>query len=364
MRQDDSGRTPDHVVQRNQSSVPRGCEMYEPTGSFYLDTPRTQPSRKAKKRSPRVVAGSFLAVIGIASMLLAAVLAGLHFLVVDSSPTIAAVDSAFVSPAARAELHRELSSSIVDRMVGPEVGAAAAIYGIDVTQEADLVVDKIIDDPNFRSAFDTFVVQAHDQMLVDSAGPAANMSPVTDAALEVIHSASPRLSVLISPNSEILMFDTSSLPDLTTQVSLADRLLVYALLGMIAIPLAALVHPRRHRVLAWVGRAWLITGLASAAGTVVMPYLVGRLTGWSTVEIAIRAALIRYLVPASAVALVGLTAMTAAALWRHWEITRTSREGATAALGAGLVPGSAPAHGLLDLASRGLVDAGRPLTNI
>jgi len=98
-----------------------------------------------------------------------------------------------------------------------------------------------------------------------------------------------------------------------------------------------------------------------------MPYLVGRLTGWSTVEIAIRAALIRYVVPASAVALVGLTAMTAAALWRHWDITRTSREGATAALGTGLLPGGpgpAPARGLIDLASRGLVDAGQTLTNI
>jgi len=338
--------------------------MFEPTGSVYLDTLQNRVSHVPEKRSPRVVAAGLFGIIGVTSMLLAALLAGAHYLLADSAPTVDAVDSAFVSPAARAELHREMSTAIVDRMVGPEVTAAVAKYGIDVAEEANLVVDQIIDDQAFRSAFDDFVVQVHDLVLVDSAGPEADMAPVTEAALTVINRDSPRLTVLVSPDTDLLAFDTSALPDLTSQMSLVDRLLLWALLGIVAIPVAAAIHPHRHRVLAWVGRAWLLTGLAAAGSTAMLPYLVGHITGWSTVEIATRAALIRYIVPASAIALVGLTAMTAAALWRHSDLTMTSREGATAALGISLVPGPAPAHGLLDLAPHGLVDAGRPLTNI
>jgi len=338
--------------------------MFEPTGSVYLDTPLNRVVRKPEKRNPRVVAASFMGIIGLASMLFAAALVGVHYLVADSTATVAAVDSALVSPAARAELHRELSSAIANRMISPEVAAAAATYGIDVAQEADLVVDQIIDDPAFRTALDDYVVQVHDLILVDSAGPEPDMAPVTSAALAVIKRDSPRLGVLASSNTDILVFDTSALPDLTGPTSFADRLLLWSILGIFAIPLAAAIHPDRHRVLAWLGRTWLVTGLVVAGSTVMLPYIIGRITGWSTVEIATRAALIRYLIPASVVAMAGLASMSAAALWRHRDLTRTTREGATAALGIGLVPGPAPANGLLDLASRGLVDAGRPLTNI
>jgi len=338
--------------------------MFEPTGSVYLDTPLTRVVHKPEKRNPRVAAASLIGVLGVASMLFAAALTAVHYLVADSSTTVAAVDSALVSPAARAELRRELSSTIANNMVSAEVAAAAATYGINVAKEADLAVDQIIDDPAFRTALDEYVVQVHDLILVNSAGPEPDMAPVTNAALTVIKRDSPRLGVLISSNTDVLAFDTSALPDLTGPMSLADRLLLWSILGIVAIPLAAAIHPDRHRVLAWVGRTWLVSGLVVAGSTVMLPYMVGRFTGWSTVEIATRAALIRYLVPASAVALVGLASMTAAALWRHRDLTRTTREGATAALGIGLMPGTAPAHGLLDLASRGLVDAGRPLTNI
>ncbi len=338
--------------------------MFEPTGSVYLDTPRSRPSAPLPKRSPRVKVASFLAIVGLAAMLLSAILAGVHFLVIDSAPTTAAVDSAFTNPTARAELHRELSAAITERMVGADVAAAAAGYGIDVGSEADLVVDKILDDPSFRLALDEFVARTHDLILVDRNGPDANIAPVTDAALEVIRVYSPRLTVLISPDTDIFAFDTSTLPDLTSPMGLVDRVLRYALFAMVALPLAATVHPKRYRILAWVGRTWLMSGAVAAAATVTLPYIGGRLTGWSTVEIAIRAGVGRFLVPASAVALLGLTLMTVAAVWKHRDQTRTSREGATAALGFGLVPGPTPAHGLLDLASRGLVDAGRPLTNV
>jgi len=338
--------------------------MFEPTGSVYLDTPIHRTVSPVKKRSKRVTVASLLAIVGIASMLLSAALAGVHYLVIDPAPTIAAVDAAFTNPTARTELHRELSAAITNRMVGPDVAAVVSGYGIDVATEADLVVDHIIDDQSFRMALDEFVARTHDLMFVDRDGPAANIAPVTSAALDVISRESPRLTVLISPNTDIFVFDTSAIPDLTSPMRLIDPLLKYALLGMIALPLAAAIHPNRHRILAWVGRAWLLTGAATAAATVTLPYLGGRVTGWSTVEIAIRAGVIRFLVPASAVALIGLTLMSAAAVWKRWEQTRTSREGATAALGIGLVPPGTPAHGLLDLASRGLVDAGRTLTNV
>ncbi len=321
--------------------------MFEPTGSVYLDPPSRPSVPVTRPARARVVSAAVLGFIGMTSMLLAGILVGLHYLVADPAPTIAAVDATLDSPVARAEMHGKLSSAIADRMVGPDVSAAAALYGIDVKADADLVADAILDDPAFRVALDKFVVRAHDLMLIDPGGPAADVSAVTDAAMAVVERESPELAAMIAPDSQILAFDSSSLPDLSLPMRFVDQALFAALIGLLGLPLAALIHPHRHRVLAWVGRLWLIAGAAAASATVGLPYLGGKMSGWSTVEVAVRAALLRFLMPSAGIALAGLAFMTTAAVLKYREQTRTSREGADAALGMGPVLSPAPAHGMI-----------------
>ncbi len=336
--------------------------MSEPTGSVYLDAPDQSPARANRSARARVVSAAVLGFIGMTSMLLAGVLAGLHYLVADPSPTIAAVGATLDNPVARAEMRRKLSSAITDRMVEPDVSAAAALHGIDVKADADLVANAILDDPTFRLALDGFIIRAHDLMLIDPRGPAADISVVTDAAMAVVDRESPQLAAVIAPDRRILTFDSTSLPDLSVPMRFVDRALLSALVGLLGLPLAALIHPHRHRVLAWVGRLWLIAGVATAAATVGLPYLGGRISGWSTVEVALRAALFRFLVPSVAIAMAGLAFMTTATVLKHREQTRISREGAGVALGIGLISGPASTHSITNLTTRGMAEVGRPLT--
>jgi len=338
--------------------------MFEPTGSVYLDPPTTYaiPNRPPPRR--RILAARLLGFIGMTAMASAGFLAGVHYLIADPAPTAAAVNGALDSPIARAELHRELSTAIADGMVEADVSTAAAAYGIDVEAQALLVADAILDNPAFRTALDEFVIQVHDLVFVDADGPAPDATAVTDAALDVMKLRTPELADLVDPGKQVLTFDVGSLPDLTRPMHSARRALTIALIAMIAIPMAAVVHPHRHRVLAWVGRSWLVAGASVALATVVLPYLGGRVSGWTTVEVAIRAAVGRFLVPSSITALIGSALMTIAAVLKRRDQTKTSREGADVALGIGLTPSRAPVRPSDDIASRGLVDAGHPLTSM
>jgi len=337
--------------------------MFEPTGSVYLDAPKQQHAPTPLVSRRRVLAARLLGFVGVTAMAMAGVLAGIHYLIADPAPTVAAIDGALDSTIARAEMQEELSAAISNRMVDADVSDAAATYGIDVAAQASLVANDILDDPTFRAALDEFVVEVHDLILIDPSGPVADTTAVTNAAVSVMKTRTPQLADLITPGTQVLVLDASSLPDLSQPMRFVYRALVVALIAMIGIPLAAAIHPQRHRVLAWVGRLWLTAGASVAVATVLLPYLGGRLSGWATVEVATRAAFNRFLAPASATALVGLALMTLASVLKRREQTKTSREGAGVALGLGLTPGPTPARSKLETAGRGLVDAGRPLTS-
>ncbi len=338
--------------------------MLEPTGSVYLDTPRERTVRPNHSSRRRVVSAAVLGFIGIASTMLAGLLAGVHYLVAEPEPILAAIDAAIDSPLARDELHEEISSAVADNLIGSETAEAAGLYGIDVAAESNRVADAILDDPAFRSALDDFIVTIHGLALIDSEGAQVDFTPVTDAALSVLSHESPQLFDLASPERQIIMFDTESIPNLSAPMQFVDRALLVALVGMLGLPLAAAVHPRRHRVVAWIGRTLLVAGTIVGGLTAAVPYIGGMATGWSTAEIALRAAVHRFVVPSVTAVVVGLTLMTIAAVLKKRQNMETSREGADVALGIGQFPGSEPPVGLIGIPDRGLVDAGRTLTNI
>ncbi len=338
--------------------------MLEPTGSVYLDTPRVPAAQPDQSPRRRVVSAAVLGFIGIASTMFAGLLAGAHYLVAEPEPILAAIDAAIDSPLAREELHEEISSAVADNLIGTETAEAAALYGIDVAAESNRVADAILDDPAFRSALDEFIVTVHGLALIDSEGAQVDLTPVTDAALSVLSRESPQLFDLAAPERQIITFDAESIPNLSAPMRFVDRALLVALVGMLGLPLAAVVHPRRHRVVAWIGRTLLVAGTIVGALTAAVPYIGGRVTGWSTAEVALRAAVHRFVVPSVTAVVVGLALMTTAAVLKRHQRMETSREGAGVALGIGQFPDSEPPVGLIGLPDQGLVDAGRTLTNI
>ena len=137
------------------------------------------------------------------------------------------------------------------------------------------------------------------------------------------------------------------------------------LLVMLLIPVGFVVHPHRHRMAAWVGRWLLVLGLVSGLAAVGLPYLAGSVTGYQGAAIAIRSISLRLLAPAAVTGIVGMGLASFGAVLKHREQRRVADEGAAAALGYDEPPLWPPSTSpKLDLASRGLVDANHPLTNI
>jgi hypothetical protein len=202
--------------------------------------------------------------------------------------------------------------------------------------------------------------------MVERETTALDLTALNDAVRAVIEANSPRLAPIIPPDAELWTIDRNSLPDFTAASDLAPRIRRDALLASLLLPIGLALHPRRHPLAAWVGR-WIVGfGLICAIAAVALPYLIGELTGYRSAEIAVRSVSLKLLAPAVLSGIVGIGLTSFAGVLRKREQRRVADEGAAAALGYNEPPfwqqTSAPPS--LDLSSRGLVDAGHPLTNI
>lgn len=338
------------------------------TGSVYLDAPppsrhRTLPRRRA--RGSRTVGASVLATVGLTALTAIALLVGVRSLVTDPAPFAGAVDSALDQPAVRDELQAEVAAAIVSDLVGDELIAAAAAFGVDVPAEATRVAELVLDDPAFRVAVADLVVEIHHRVVVEADPADIDLTPISTAVIAVIRANSPELSGILPPGTAITSVSADELPDLTGPMGEVGRLLALASLLALALPLALLLHPRRHLVLSWLGRWLLAAGLGAAVLAVALPYLGAAVSGWSIVEAMTRTTSLRLLAPAGIAGISGMAVVSVAGVARNRERRMVVDEGAAAALGVdepALITTTTPAE--RDLARRGLVDVSHPLTNI
>ncbi len=340
--------------------------MVQTYHSVYLSLPRHRPDPADERRRRRRTLGAGLTFVGLAAATLAAPLALARWVVTDPTVAVTAVDAALDDPIGRAEMERELDRLIGERLVDPDTAAAATAFGVDVDAAIDDWVTAAVDDPAVRGAIDDLVVDLHHRLLVEPDPSPLDSATLTTAITDVVTRTTPDLVGLVAVDATLVELDTATLPDLTGATARLDEILTLVLATLLALPLAVLVHPERHRVFGWVGRWLLAAGIAVAVAAVTAPYLAGTATGWSIVEIAVRSVSLGLVVPAGLAGIAGAGIVTAAAAAGRAATRRTSRQGAAAALGAfeplpGLAPPSPPA---LDLTGRGLVDAGRPLTSI
>jgi hypothetical protein len=340
--------------------------MYQQTGSVYLDAP-TRPSRlPTKSRGDLRARGAAICVgVGIVAVTIAALVTGLRVLVIDSGPSLRAFDSMLDDPIAREEIQREIAEGIENGLVGEELVAVAAAFELDVAEEANQVSALVLDDEAVRTELHAVAEEIHSRVVVESDPTAVDLRPLSDAVRAVIEADSPRLGSIIPADAMLWSIDGASLRDFTAVTGFADGALRYSLLASLLVPIGLAVHPRRHQMAAWVGRWILGVGLICGIAAVALPYLFGGLTGYRSAEITVRAVSLKLLAPAVLSAVLGLGLASFAAVLRKRENRRVAEEGAAAAMGYNEPPlwqqGSAPA---LDLSSRGLVDAGHPLTNI
>ncbi|MDW3219999.1 MAG: hypothetical protein R8F63_15400 [Acidimicrobiales bacterium] len=337
------------------------------TGSVYLDRPISRPDRRPTKgrRLSRSFTASLCLLVGLTSLGLAGLVAGLRTFVFDSDPLVAALEETLDDPAARAELEAQVAAGIEEGLVGQDLTAIAAVYDLDVVAEANRIALTVLDDPTVRTELQALVEEAHGRVLIESTDADLDLQPISLAVLAVVERESPRLGAIIPPDATLWMIDASAFPDFSWAAALADRVQFSLLLGTLLLPLGVAVHPHRHRAAAWIGRSLLIGGLVGALIAVGGPYVAGSLSGYRTVEIGVRAMTIRLLAPAAIVGLVGMGLVSLAAVLKHREKARIADEGAAAAFGYNEPPlWHQPAKPTLDLAQRGLVDVNHPLTNI
>ncbi|GJM38520.1 MAG: hypothetical protein DHS20C19_18870 [Acidimicrobiales bacterium] len=337
------------------------------TGSVYLDRPIRQPDRRPTKRRrlSRDFVASLCIFVGLVSLGLAVVVAGLQSFVFDSDPLVSAFEDTLDDPAARAELEREVAAGIEQGLVGQDLTAIAAVYGLDVIAEANRISLTVLDDPTVRTELLTLVEDAHGRVLVESTDADLDLQPISLAVLDVVERESPRLASIIPPDATLWMVDSSAFPDFSWIAALAGRVQSSLLLGCLLLPLGVAFHPHRHRAAAWIGRSLLIGGLVGALIAVGIPYVAGSISGYSAVEIGVRSMTLRLLAPAAIAGMIGMGLVSLAAVLRHREEARIANEGAAAAFGYDEPPmWRQPAKPTLDLAQRGLVDVNHPLTNI
>lgn len=345
--------------------------MTQRTGSVYLDAPRPSrrtpqaPARRTTRGARTLIAGT-LATIGIVALTLAATLGAAHTVVHDRETLVRAIDSSLDDPNVRAEIEHEIATAIHDDLFGAALSAQLGAYGIDIQAEAITLAPAVLDDPAFRTALADLVSDAHERVLLEPSDEPIDMTPLTGAVTDVITEELPQAALVLPENNVVFGLSADQLPDLTTPVDLLDRSLTALLLAGLALPLAAVVHPRRHRIMAWTGRWLLVMGAGAACLAVGLPYLGGRIAGYSVVEVSIRAITGRLLAPAAVAAVTGMTLAAVAAILQSRERARTADEGAAAAFGLDepALPGVGAVSPQMQLAQRGLVDVDHPLTNI
>ena len=345
--------------------------MIQPTGSVYLDTPRAVSRRPVSEpagpRGPRVLAAAVLAIVGIVALTAASVFAAVRVLVNDTDAFVDAADAALDDDQVWAELEAEISAAIQDTLFDAELTAQAARFGIDVETEVATLAPTILDDPVFRAALRDLVAQTHERVVLAPNDEPVNLTPLTSAAIAVIEREVPEAAAILPDDNVLFIVTPDQIPDFTGPVELLDRGIAALALAGLALPLAAVVHPRRHHVIAWSGRWLLMMGLIAAALAVGLPYVGNAITGQAIVEVSIRTVSSRLLAPAAVASVAGVSLTALAAILRR----RADARAADARAAFALAFDEPPLPGVLaapspqmQLAQRGLVDASQPLTNI
>ncbi|MEQ8842812.1 MAG: hypothetical protein RIB98_17670 [Acidimicrobiales bacterium] len=341
--------------------------MQQRTGSVYLDAP-PRPSRVPavnKNQRLRTRSATVLVGIGIVALTTAMAIIGLRMIALDTGATSVAFETALDDPVARAELEREVAAGIEQDLVGPEMAEIAAVYGLDVAEEAERIAPGIVDDPAVQTELRVLAEELHSRMLDERENTAVELGPLTEATLDVIARESPRLATVVPEDAALWVIEPESLRDLTGTVTLLNRLLLLSLLPILLIPAGLAIHPHRHRVAGAIGRWGLAFGLTGALAAIGLPYAAGAYTGFTSVEIVVRATSLKLLAPSVVTGVIGMGLVSLAAFLGHREQRRVAQEGADAALGYDEPPfGHRAGDPLLDLSSRGLVDVNHPLTNI
>jgi hypothetical protein len=343
-----------------------GEAMQQPTGSVYLDAP-ARPSRLPTKppRGARSVISGGAIIIGVIAMTLVAVVTGLRMLVLDEAAAMTAFEQTLDDPAAREELRTEVARGIETQLLGEELVAIAAAFGLDVSLEAEVVSAAIVDDDAVRAELRTLAEDLHRRTFETGDPTAVDLTPLTAAVMRVLEVESPRLASVVPADAVLWTVDPGSFPDLTVVSDLSARVRGFALLASLLAPLGLAVHPHRHRAAGWMGRWVLGVGLVSGITALALPYLIGAVTGFRAAEIAVRVLSLKLLAPAALSGIVGVGLVSFSAVLRKRDRRRVAEEGAAAMLGYDEPPLFTPITGpTFDLESRGLVDAGRPLTNI
>lgn len=338
--------------------------MPEPIGSVYLDQPRPSRPRSDPKRRGRATIAAQLGFIGIVGLTIAGLLAGVRHLVSSPDELVDAIDTALEDPESRAEIEDELAIAIRESLLGPGLLEAAAAWGVDPETEIDAWTAAVVADPAFSDAIADLIVDIHGRVLIEADAEPVDVGALTEIVISAATDTAPGLAFFLPSDAEVIHIDGSDLPDLTGPMSALDQAIMMALVTGAALPLAILVHHRRHLVLSWVGRWMLVVGIALAGGAVGLPWLAGRLTGWVTAEAAVKASSLRLLAPAAVAGIIGMAFASMGAVGRRHEKRKTAQEGAAAWLDVIEPPPTAASSPSLDLARRGLADGSRHLTNI
>lgn len=341
--------------------------MVQTYQSVYLSLPRHRPDPAAERRRRRRSAAGALTAIGLVAATATAVFGLARWVTATPTVAVTAVDSALDDPIGRAEMVRELDRLVHENLLDPVAVETAESFGVDVDTAVSTWADAAADDPAVRAALDDLVVEVHGRILVAPDSRPLGVDDLTTAIADVIERTSPELTGLVADDAHLLAVDGAGLPDLTAPAARLPEALTLSAALLLTLPLAVLVHPERHRVFTWFGRWLLGTAIVGAVLAVAAPYLAGGATGSSIVEIAVRSVSLDLVVPAGLAGIVGAGVMTAAATAARTAATRTAQRGAAAALGAfEPLPGLPTPHRppTVDLTGRGLVDAGRPLTNL
>ena len=342
--------------------------MLQPTGSVYLDAPRS-PSRRpapAPASGPRVAVAGVLATIGLLCLTVAALLGVFRVVLHDPDTVMGSIDQALDDPAGRADLEAEVAGAIDGTLFGEELSITLARYGIDVGAEADRIAPVVLDDPAFRNALTDLVIETHERVLLEPSDEPLDMTAITSAVRAIIVREVPEADAVLPDSSTLYIVTADQIPDLTGPIDLLDRAALAAAIGALFLPLAYLAHPERHRVVRWVGRWVLGLALAASIATLGLPWLASRVTGSELVEIAVRDLSARLLPPAAVLGIVAVGLIAAATALKNRGAPSVADVGVAAALGglddAWPIPTTSTQD--LELAHRGLVDVSHPLTNI